>query len=476
MENTNANLDRHTVAVATMETPLTDITSLGSTDDQTTMDHHFEELLMEQLGKESVNVLFSGLLDAGTSTLKKTVIELSNHAEQQSGDSIGTLSKHAAELKKSETADRDRVHFETEIRHYIILAPLGPKTYKPNTVLEIDVVVCVVSAIEDESEENFEKYYNIRDITTYAADINICKIIVAVNKMDHPTVGWSKERYDKIIKELSSFFSNKRYGSAIEVVFIPISGYARANIKDRVDSGDCDWYTGSTLLDCLDSTRLRERNRNAPLRVSIREKDQDMEAAMVGKVETGFITKGMQVLAMPKGNIVKIESIMNEFEQEIPIAGPGIDVRLLVSGNIKEASGGVMPGSVLCCSKYPVSVVSKFIAEIKVLDGRHLVCEGFNAILIIHTVPVEMTITKMLHVLEKNTNRRSKKPPLFLKTSQRGIVIIETEELICAETFASSSRMGLFTIKDEGRTIASGRIKELLKDEGGGQGETSRSE
>lgn len=120
-----------------------------------------------------------------------------------------------------------------------------------------------------------------------------------------------------------------------------------------------------------------------------------------------------------------------------------------------------MVGFVLCSPKHPVHAVAKFEAALGILDHKNIICAGYTAVLHIHTAIEEVTLSAMLHLLDKKTGRRSKRPPQFLKKGQQGIVTIETEGLVCAETFADSPQMGRFTLRDEGKTVAIGKITKL---------------
>ncbi|KAF9360209.1 translation termination factor GTPase eRF3 [Mortierella sp. AD094] len=441
------------VAVATsMETTVDAMMSLESVDDKAIADQESEELLMKLLGKEHVDVLIIGHVDTGKSTLEEGIIlEMTEGGEKQ-------------EFTKTSNMNADRSHFETDIRRYTILRPPGFKTYRPNMIIDPDVVLLVVSAIPGEFEAGYGEYGLTREHAILARDTGVCNLIVAVNKMEDPTVEWSKGRYDEIVGELSSFLKDNRYKVDTDVMFIPISGRTRANIKDRVDHESCDWYTGMSLLGCLDSVQMKGRSSQSPLRITVRETDNDPGANIVGKVEAGTAKKGMDCLVMPKAEIVKIDTILNELGQEILLAGAGVSIRFTLS-NIGQVK--ISPGFVLCNPKYPTHAASKFKAEITILDSKNIICPGFEAHLHIHAATMEMTLSKLVHLIDKKTGRISKRPPLFLKAGQRGIVIIEMKELVCVETFANLPRMGFFTIRSEGRVVAIGKIRKVgSNDEG----------
>jgi peptide chain release factor subunit 3 len=121
----------------------------------------------------------------------------------------------------------------------------------------------------------------------------------------------------------------------------------------------------------------------------------------------------------------------------------------------------VMLGFVLCSLKHPVHAVSKFEAALAILDLKNIISSGYTAVLHIHTAIEEITLTGMMHLIDKKTGRKSKRPPQFLKKGQQGIVMIETAGPLCVETFADTPQMGRFTLRDEGKTIAIGKITKL---------------
>ena len=52
--------------------------------------------------------------------------------------------------------------------------------------------------------------------------------------------------------------------------------------------------------------------------------------------------------------------------------------------------------------------------------------------------------------MDKKTNRRSKRPPVFVKKGQIVIARIDCTQPICVETYNDYQQLGRFTIRDEG--------------------------
>jgi peptide chain release factor subunit 3 len=83
----------------------------------------------------------------------------------------------------------------------------------------------------------------------------------------------------------------------------------------------------------------------------------------------------------------------------------------------------------------------------------------------VHSATEEVTFAQLLHKLEKKTGRKSKKAPGF---ATKGMTIIARFEVltgsICIETYEDYQQMGRFTLRDQGQTIAIGKVTKLITD------------
>ena len=69
-------------------------------------------------------------------------------------------------------------------------------------------------------------------------------------------------------------------------------------------------------------------------------------------------------------------------------------------------------------------------------------------------------------MVDKKTGRKSKQQPKFLKQGDVAIVKVQTNDLMCLEKFSDYPQLGRFTLRDEGHTVAVGKITRLvLEDE-----------
>ena len=69
----------------------------------------------------------------------------------------------------------------------------------------------VIAARKGEFETGFERGGQTREHAQLAKVLGVSKLIVVVNKMDDPTVKWSKGRWDEINVKISPFLKSCGY-------------------------------------------------------------------------------------------------------------------------------------------------------------------------------------------------------------------------------------------------------------------------
>ena len=426
-----------------------------------------EEVLEEVYGKEHVNLIFIGHVDAGKSTLGGSILYATGMVDERTMDKYKREAKDAGretwylswaldltkeERSKGKTVEVGRGFFETEKRRYTILDAPGHKTFVPNMIggaSQADIGILVISARKGEYETGFEKGGQTREHAILAKTQGVNKLVVVVNKMDDPTVEWSHDRYKECTEKLMSFLSRQVGYGKNDIAFMPISAQTSIGIKERVPKNLAPWYDGPSLLEYLDNLRALERKVNAPFMMPVNGKYRDMGTIIEGKIEAGQIKKGASLIMMPNREEVTISALYGETEEEVPAASCGDQVRMRIRGVEEE---DILPGFVLCSPKRPVHCVSAFEAQIALLELKSILSAGFNCVLHVHSAIEEVTFAALLHKLEKGTGRKSKKPPAFGK---QGMSIIARLEVIggagklCVEKYEDYAQMGRFTLRDQ---------------------------
>lgn len=428
--------------------------------------------------KETLNMVFIGHVDAGKSTLggqilfmtgvvdKRTMEKYERDAKEAGRESwylSWAMDLNAEERAQGKTVECGRAAFETESRRYIVLDAPGHKTYVPSMIggaQQADVAILVISARKGEFETGFEKGGQTREHAMLVKTAGVKKLVVVINKMDDPTVEWSQERYDECVNKLTPFLKSVGYNPKTDVVFMPVSGYCGANIKEPLDPKVCPWFKGPALLPYLDSVRIEGRNLGGGLIMPILDKYKDMGTVVSGKIEVGKVRKGQTVLIMPNKRQTQVSDIYIE-DEEIPYATVGDNVRLRLK-NVEEDE--LTAGFVVCSSVNPVHCVTAFEAQVKVVEYKSIMCAGYTGVLHVHSATEEVSLASMLHMLDLKTRKKSRQPPKFLRQGDVAIVRFETQsgQMICMETFDEVSQLGRFTIRDEGKTVMVGKVTKLL--------------
>lgn len=211
---------------------------------------------------------------------------------------------------------RTRSIIEKKAKRYTILDAPGHKSFVPNMISgasQADIGVLVISARKGEFETGFERGGQTREHAQLAKTLGVSKLVVAVNKMDDPSIveagdTWSKARYDEIVSKLTPFLKGCGYKPS-DLVYVPISGLMGKNMREKIGGEVCGWYEGKPLFEILDGIEPGSRDPYAAFRMPVMDKYKDMGTIVMGKCESGVAEKGMRLVMMPNkvGGIIIID-------------------------------------------------------------------------------------------------------------------------------------------------------------------------
>ncbi|KAJ3085480.1 translation termination factor GTPase eRF3, partial [Physocladia obscura] len=376
--------------------------------------------------KEHLNIVFIGHVDAGKSTMgghilfltgmvdKRTLEKYEKEAKEAGRESwylSWALDLNSEERAKGKTVEYGRGYFETEKRRFTILDAPGHKNYVPSMMqgaAQADVGVLVISARKGEFETGFEKGGQTREHAMLCKTVGVKRMILVVNKMDDPTVLWDKSRYDECVGKILPFLKGVGYNLGTDLDVLPISGFTGANIKDRLNKDVCDWYSGPSLLELLDDMNVGDRKIDGPLLMPISDKFKDMGTVITGKIESGKVRKGQNVIIMPNKflhvrylpqKVAEVAAIwMEETERNIAISGDNVRIRLK---NVEEED--VLSGFVMCSIQKPVHAVTTFEARLAIVEYKSIMCAGYTAVFNAHPAVDEIKNTDLVHKIDKKS-------------------------------------------------------------------------
>lgn len=433
-----------------------------------------------------LNIVFIGHVDAGKSTTCGNILYLSGQVDERTMEKLERDAKdknreswskafvmdtNEEERAKGKTVEVGRAQFETPNRRFTILDAPGHKSFVPNMIsgaAQADVGVLIISARKGEFETGFERGGQTREHALLAKTLGVNQLIVAVNKMDDSTCVWDENRYRTIEKKLTPYLKSCGYNPSKDIFFVPMSGLAGQNLMEHVSNKaskvfckDAAWYGESlpTFWQILDKVALPDRDENGPLRVPLLEGFRDNGTMAVGKVESGTVYPSTSYMLMPNKAKVKVLSVSFE-DLEVAYAKPGENVRLKLFG-IEEDQ--ISKGFVLCPIEKPCTVVVEFVgrvAVVELLEHRPILTAGYSCVLHAHTACEETEFSELLEVVDKKTKKKKVKPQ-FVTSDSMVVCRMQMTQPICLEAFDKVPQLGRFTLRDEGKTIAIGKVLEI---------------
>ena len=430
--------------------------------------------------RQHINLVFIGHVDAGKSTLcgsilyrtghvdKRTIERFEREAKERNRESwflAFIMDTSEEERAKGKTVEVGRAHFESEARRFTILDAPGHKNYVPqmiNGASQADVGVLVISARKGEFETGFERGGQTREHAVLARTLGVNKLVVVVNKMDDPTVKWEKARFDEIQKKLRPFLKSQGYKVKKEVLWVPISALTGANVLDPVDRAECPWIdeldTKTPLLETLNILEISGRDPAGPVCVPVMDRYSERGTVVLGKVERGTLRIGQKLVVSPGNKSTKVNQI--EVKEDV-VATAKCGENVLVKCDKCDLTD-IQKGFVLCDASAPLPatcLVTVQMALIDLLEHRPIFTAGYDCVFHAHTAAEEVVVEKLLEeTVASKDGPKKKKNPTFCKKNSMVTCQLKLAQSLVVTPFEVMECLGRFTLRDEGKTIAIGKI------------------
>merc|ERR1712195_232198 len=324
------------------------------------------DIQREKKEKDRLNLVVIGHVDSGKSTstghliykcggIDARAIEKFEKEANEMGKGTfkyaWVLDKLKAERERGITIDIALWKFQSSKRIYTVIDAPGHRDFIKNMITgtsQADCAILMIAAGRGEFEAGFSSEGQTREHALLAQTMGVREMIVAINKMDDPSVLYKQDRYDEIKGELTTYLKKVGYNPA-KIQFIPISGWHGDNMIDRSDN--MTWYKGPILLDALDDINPPKRPMDKPLRLPLQDvyKIGGIGTVPVGRVETGLIKPGMLVVFGPVGTTTEVKSVEMHHEK-VESAAPETTLvstsRTCPSRTSREASCALTPRTI----------------------------------------------------------------------------------------------------------------------------------
>ncbi|MBQ6100592.1 MAG: translation elongation factor EF-1 subunit alpha [Methanobrevibacter sp.] len=400
--------------------------------------------------KEHINLAFIGHVDHGKSTLVGNLLVKAGTINEQQLASGEDKFRFIMDTTKEEqergvTIDLAHQKFSTKKYDYTVVDCPGHRDFVKNMITgasQADAGVLVVAADDGVMPQTKEHVF-------LSKTLGINQLIIAINKMD--LVDYSEDKYNELKEEVSNLIKTVGFNPA-DVPFIPLSAFEGDNIVDA--SANTSWYKGPTLIDALDALTAPDKPTNLPLRIPIQDvySITGVGTVPVGRVETGVMKKGENVIFEPAGASGEVKSIEMHHEQ-FEVAEPGDNIGFNVRGVGKN---DIRRGDVAGHTDNAPTVAKEFDAQIVVLQHPGVITVGYTPVFHCHTSQVACTFLELSKKLNPATGAVDEENPDFLKTGNAAIVKIKPTKPMCLENAKEIPQMGRFAIRDMGQTVAAG--------------------
>jgi len=399
----------------------------------------------------SVNVVIVGHVDHGKSTL---IGRLLYDSETLPEDRMAEVQKLFEEYKKrfefayfldsfeeelqeERTIDTTRVLFKGKDYYTVVDVP-GHKEFIKNMLTgasHAQLAILVVAAPEGVQEQTRRHAFLVHML-------GIKQIIVAINKMD--LVEYREDDFEVPKKETTRLLSSLGYP---EVEFIPISAMEGDNVYKP--SERMGWYRGRTLIQALDAVEP-EQVSEKPLRFVVQDVySVDSEKVTVGRVESGVLRKGDELVFQPSGARGRVEKI-KVFPMEVEEATLGDSIGIVLSAEVGRGDVGGHLSS-------PPASVDRFLGEVVLLEGKlgrgdefELKCGTRRTRCLAHDIR-ERISSETGEVMSDTAGQ--------IEENEAATIVFETKPLV-VEKFSEIPELGRFVLARKGRNIGAGVVLE----------------
>jgi bifunctional enzyme CysN/CysC/sulfate adenylyltransferase subunit 1 len=423
----------------------------------------FGEPLEQYLQTELLRFTTAGSVDDGKSTLIGRLLHDSKavYEDQLASVKMSRVNRSAgpidfslltdglrAEREQGITIDVAYRYFATPRRKFIIADTPGHEQYTRNMATgasTADLAVILVDATKGILPQT-------RRHAFIASLLGIRNVLAAVNKMD--LVDFSEHVFLQLEQDILELTSQLGIAQA---QCIPISALAGDNVVDR--SSRTDWYQGPTLLEYLETVPITTGDALESLRFPVQmviRPDANFRG-FAGRLASGVIRPGDDVLALPSGKKTRVRSIVS-YDGDLPEAFAPMSVTLQLEDEIDLSRGDM-----LVSPEHGPRVSKRLHASVVWLHGTPL--EVGRTYLVKHTAM--QTKIRALRISHR-VNIQTLEPEHATQLNMNDIASVEFEAHapLFFDPYTRNRATGSFILIDtiSNATVGAGMIQEFPAD------------
>jgi bifunctional enzyme CysN/CysC len=344
------------------------------------------------------------------------------------------------------TIDTTQIRFRTRARDVVLIDAPGHAEFLRNMITgasQADAAVLIIDALEGVRDQTRRHGYLLHLL-------GIRQVAVVVNKMDR--VNFSAARFNEISAEISAHLTG--LGVTPSAV-IPISARDGDGVTERTMR--IGWYDGPTVVEALDALAPAQAQDALPLRLPVQAIYKfDDRRIIAGRVESGSLGAGDEVIIMPSARIATIKAI--ESWPLTPLKGrqgPGRSVGITLDRELF-----VERGDVIAHAATAPRDTRRLRARIFWLHERPLVA-GMTILLRLGTKETRATVVSIDKAVDPG--ELSSVETKSIARNHVGEIDILLAQALAADAYGDNPRTGRLVIEVNGRIAGGGLVLSVDK-------------
>jgi bifunctional enzyme CysN/CysC len=339
------------------------------------------------------------------------------------------------------TIDTTQIRFRTKSRDVVLIDAPGHAEFLRNMITgasQADAAVLIIDALEGVRDQTRRHGYLLHLL-------GIRQVAVVVNKMDR--VDFSATRFAEISDEISAHLIG--LGVTPSAV-IPISARDGDGVAEHTPR--INWYVGPTVVEALDALEPARPLEQLALRLPVQAIYKfDDRRIVAGRIESGHLATGDEIVVMPKGKVAKIKSVeswpvtpVNEIQTAGRSVGITLDRELFIERGDVIAHIGSSPRD-----------TRRIRARIFWLHDKPLV-PGASILVRLGTKETRATVIAIEKAVDPG--ELSSMETQSIARNHVGEIDIALAQALAADPFTDNPRTGRLVIEVHGRIAGGGLV------------------
>jgi bifunctional enzyme CysN/CysC len=405
-----------------------------------------------------VRVVIVGHVDHGKSTLIGRLLHEAGGLPDGKLDALKAMSARRgmrfewsflldalqAERDQGITIDTSQIQLRTSSHDIVLIDAPGHAEFLRNMITgaaQADAAVLIVDATEGVRDQTRRHGYLLHLL-------GVRQVVVVINKMDR--VGFDAVRFDEIRTEITAHLAGLGLTPA---AVIPVSARNGDGVVRHTPA--TAWYRGPTVLAALDSFSPAPKPHDLALRLPVQAIYKfDDRRIIAGRLESGRVRVGDDVLILPAGKRARIRSI-EAWPAPDAVQAPRVATAGQSIGITLDREIFVERGDVVCAPDAPSAAAKRLRARVFWLHPRPLAVGGQIAVRI-GTAAAEGVVTAIEDAID---------PGLLVSDGAEAIgenhvgeIEIELSQPLAADPYTVDPNIGRVVLELERRIAGGGLV------------------